>query len=225
MSNAPHGPGWWQASNNRWYPPESHPSFRPPPPPSGYRGTPPTTAAYAGPPPTGPTPPSRRLWPWVGAGGFGFLLLIGIIGAIASPERDEKVVATESIPTSEAIAATVPSTPVAPTTVAPPATVATTLAPTAPPTTAAPVTAAPAPPPTPTALMPDVVCMNLQDAQDLIQTTGVFFSRSNDATGQGRMQVLDANWLVVGQNPPPGTPIGEGDAVLDVVKYGEPNFC
>jgi beta-lactam-binding protein with PASTA domain len=73
--------------------------------------------------------------------------------------------------------------------------------------------------------MPDVVCMNLQDAQDLIQTTGVFFSRSEDATGQGRLQVIDSNWQVVEQTPAPGSPIDEGDAVLSVVKYGESSPC
>lgn len=25
--------GWWQASDGRWYPPESHPKYKPPPPP------------------------------------------------------------------------------------------------------------------------------------------------------------------------------------------------
>jgi hypothetical protein len=25
--------GWWRASDGKWYPPESHPRFRPPPPP------------------------------------------------------------------------------------------------------------------------------------------------------------------------------------------------
>jgi hypothetical protein len=39
------------------------------------------------------------------------------------------------------------------------------------------------------------------------------------------MQVVDSNWVVVGQSPSPGTPIGDGDAVLDVVKYGEPGSC
>ena len=47
---------------------------------------------------------------------------------------------------------------------------------------------------TPPVLMPDVVCMSLQDAQDTIQSAGVFFSRSDDATGDGRMQVVDDNW-------------------------------
>ncbi|WP_245665205.1 PASTA domain-containing protein [Nocardia sienata] len=73
--------------------------------------------------------------------------------------------------------------------------------------------------------MPSVVCMNLQAAQDLIQTAGVFYSRSEDATGRGRAQVVDRNWVVVSQQPAPGTPIGEGDAVLSVVKVGEPTDC
>jgi Domain of unknown function (DUF4190) len=40
-------PGWWQASDGNWYPPESAPSYRPPPaygPPSGYAPPP----AYGG---------------------------------------------------------------------------------------------------------------------------------------------------------------------------------
>jgi PASTA domain len=75
-------------------------------------------------------------------------------------------------------------------------------------------------------LMPSVVCMNLQDAQDEIQDHGVIFSGSEDATGQGRNQFIDSNWQVVGQDPEAGTPIGEFDATLLVVKYGEqPNPC
>jgi hypothetical protein len=74
-------------------------------------------------------------------------------------------------------------------------------------------------------VMPDVVCMNLQDAQDTIQEAGVFFSRSDDATGEGRHQLIDSNWQVVAQTPAPGTPISEFEAVLDVVKYGEPSPC
>jgi hypothetical protein len=73
--------------------------------------------------------------------------------------------------------------------------------------------------------MPAVVCMNLQAAQNLIQEHGVFFSRSEDATGQGRMQINDRNWIVVAQRPEPGAVIGEGEAVLSVVKLDEPNAC
>lgn len=78
---------------------------------------------------------------------------------------------------------------------------------------------------TKTVLMPNVVCMNLQAAQNKIQDAGVFFSRSVDASGQGRSQILDRNWIVVAQTPDPGTLIGEGDAVLSAVKIGEPNPC
>jgi hypothetical protein len=50
-------------------------------------------------------------------------------------------------------------------------------------------------------LMPDVLCMNLQDAQNAIQEHGVFRSRSVDATGADRMQIRDRNWVVVDQSP------------------------
>lgn len=70
-------------------------------------------------------------------------------------------------------------------------------------------------------LMPNVVCMNLQEAQDEIQDHGVFYSKSEDATGAGRMQLIDRNWVVVAQRPAPGTKISEGDAVLSAVKIGE----
>ncbi|MGU3293755.1 PASTA domain-containing protein [Williamsia sp. M5A3_1d] len=74
-------------------------------------------------------------------------------------------------------------------------------------------------------IMPQVVCMNLQAAQDLIQRSGVFYSRSRDATGAGRAQIFDRNWIVVAQSPAAGSRIGEGDAVLSVVKNDEPNPC
>lgn len=93
-------------------------------------------------------------------------------------------------------------------------------------TTAAPATAPPPPPATSaTVLMPDVVCSNLQDAQNEIQRAGVYLSYSEDATGRDRNQVIDSNWLVIRQTPTPGTPIGEGDPLLYVVKYGETNDC
>ena len=69
--------------------------------------------------------------------------------------------------------------------------------------------------------MPNVVCMTLQDAQDLIQDQGVFFSKSEDASGQDRKQLVDSNWVVIEQNLPPGTRFSEGDAVLKVLKIDE----
>lgn len=74
-------------------------------------------------------------------------------------------------------------------------------------------------------LMPDLVCFDLQAAQDEVQDHGVFFSRSEDASGEGRRQLWDRNWVVVDQDPAPGTPIGEGDAVFYVLKDDEPHGC
>jgi hypothetical protein len=32
MTDTSQGDGWWQASNDKWHPPEDHPKYRPPPP-------------------------------------------------------------------------------------------------------------------------------------------------------------------------------------------------
>jgi hypothetical protein len=34
MSDTTQGPGWWLASDGKWYPPELHPNYAPPPSPS-----------------------------------------------------------------------------------------------------------------------------------------------------------------------------------------------
>ncbi|MTJ65489.1 PASTA domain-containing protein [Nocardia seriolae] len=110
-------------------------------------------------------------------------------------------------------------------TTTPAAVPSTSVSPIPPAITAAPTATTTAPAAEAAAIMPSVVCMNLQDAQNKIHEAGVFYSRSKDATGKGRHQVIDRNWLVVAQNLAPGTPFGEGDAILSVVKYGEPNNC
>ena len=73
--------------------------------------------------------------------------------------------------------------------------------------------------------MPDVVCLDLQLAQDTTQAAGVFMSWSRDATGAGRAQLWDRNWTVVAQHPAPGAPVEEGTAILDVVRDDEPSPC
>jgi hypothetical protein len=75
---------------------------------------------------------------------------------------------------------TSPSTTIAPTTTVAPSTTTTTKAA---PTTTTKVAA----------LMPNVVGLNLQDAQDTIQDAGVFFSRSYDCTGAGRSQIVESS--------------------------------
>jgi len=134
-------------------------------------------------------------------------------GTTASSESGSRSSTTAAAPLESA-----PTT-AAPTTAAP---VEATVPPTEPPATAPPTTVVVE---APASLMPDVVGMNLQAAQDLIQEQGVFFSRSFDATGQNRSQVIDSNWTVVCQVPPPGTPIDEAEANLGAVKYGESGSC
>lgn len=72
-------------------------------------------------------------------------------------------------------------------------------------------------------VMPDVVCTELQNAQDRIQAAlSLFFVRSVDASGKGRMQINDSNWIVVAQSPRPGTRVSSDvTPVLRVLKPGE----
>ena len=57
-------------------------------------------------------------------------------------------------------------------------------------------------------IVPDVVGRNHQEAQDSLQAAGFYNLGEEDATGQGRMLVLDRNWVVVEQNP-------KGGSILD----------
>ncbi len=40
MSDASQGPGWWHASDGKWYPPEQQPGYAPPPPHAPVEETP-----------------------------------------------------------------------------------------------------------------------------------------------------------------------------------------
>lgn len=62
------------------------------------------------------------------------------------------------------------------------------------------------------AVMPDLVGVGLQDAQDRMQQligNPLFVTTSHDASGAGRQQVLDRNWKICDQNVAPGTRITE----------------
>jgi hypothetical protein len=52
MSSASQGPGWWQASDGNWYPPQQQPGYAPPPP------APPSSPPGYAPPPGPPGPQS-----------------------------------------------------------------------------------------------------------------------------------------------------------------------
>jgi beta-lactam-binding protein with PASTA domain len=70
--------------------------------------------------------------------------------------------------------------------------------------------------------MPDVVGMNLQDAQDTLQALGSYLMDQVDATGMGRAQVWDRNWRVCTQDPAPDTTVPiETIVTLSAVKLDE----
>jgi hypothetical protein len=93
-------------------------------------------------------------------------------------------------------------------------------------TPASPVPANPAPvTPAKQWVMPDLVGRGLQEAQDAMQKlTGnpLFITRSHDATGKKRNQVVDSNWQVCSQNIAPGGQVtGRSTVDFGAVKKGE----
>ncbi|MEV6878916.1 PASTA domain-containing protein [Amycolatopsis sp. NPDC051128] len=70
--------------------------------------------------------------------------------------------------------------------------------------------------------VPDVSGMNHQDAQNAMQKAGLYNLREVDGTGQGRMLLVDRNWVQTGQDPAAGTEV-PADAVitLTAVKYSD----
>jgi hypothetical protein len=63
MSDVSRGPGWWLASDGKWYPPHLHPDYRPTPPAPAEAAATGTPASSPGPvaavPPRRAAPPSR----------------------------------------------------------------------------------------------------------------------------------------------------------------------
>ena len=70
--------------------------------------------------------------------------------------------------------------------------------------------------------MPRVVGMNLQLAQDLLQSLGSYGLLQDDFKGLNRFQVLDSNWKVCKQSPSPGKKVSTSTIVtLSSVKLTE----
>jgi beta-lactam-binding protein with PASTA domain len=63
-------------------------------------------------------------------------------------------------------------------------------------------------------VIPDVVGMDHQKAQDTLQAAGFYYLTEEDSTGQGRMLVSDRNWVVVEQVPAAGAAVPQSDKVL-----------
>jgi hypothetical protein len=154
---------------------------------------------------SGRPPGQKKKWPWIVAAACAVL----IIGAIASgsAKKSNDSVSAPSAPASDT-SAPAGASPSAKTTTQPEATVA------APPATAPQSWS-----------MPNLVGTGLQNAQDRIQAlTGdaIFYTSSHDATGAGRVQILDADWHVCSQNIRAGSRITK-DSQIDfgAVKLAE----
>ncbi|MFJ3877111.1 hypothetical protein ACIPW5_06595 [Streptomyces sp. NPDC090077] len=154
------------------------------------------------PPPWGGQPPKPAGWTTqkkiavIGGSVFGLALLGGIVG----PDEEHGPAAATPAPTvTVTTTATVTVTAAPPPPVQAPATDAAPAATSASPAAAA-TTAAPA-----TGTLPNFVGHQLQASQDGAQAAGFYILSSDDATGAGRMQILDRNWKVCGQTPKPGT--------------------
>jgi len=73
MSDYPEGPGWWQASDQKWYPPESFPSDAPAQPPPATPPSfeqPPAAEQPPGMPPGPGIPPAPGAAGYPGAPGY-----------------------------------------------------------------------------------------------------------------------------------------------------------
>jgi len=125
MSDAPSGPGWWQASDGKWYAPEQHPDYRPPllppPPPPSVPQVPQLPPDFPEPQPlippgpviepdttsSGPIVQSTRRWlPWLLVA-VGALAAVGVVAAVVGGDDDDPPADVE------AVASVVPDEPVA----------------------------------------------------------------------------------------------------------------
>ena len=102
MSDQPQGPGWWRASDGKFYPPQSAPD-QPAPPPTDTTTTATTDAA----PPT--TSIFKKWWFWVLVV-LGLVILIGLV----TGGGDTDDTATTATPTPEATATEEPAPPETP---------------------------------------------------------------------------------------------------------------
>jgi hypothetical protein len=73
-----------------------------------------------------------------------------------------------------------------------------------------------------TFVMPNLVGLVLQDAQDQLQALDSYNLDQEDASGLERIQILDSNWMVCRQSPSPGTEVPlDGLVTLWSVKLDE----
>jgi beta-lactam-binding protein with PASTA domain len=86
--------------------------------------------------------------------------------------------------------------------------------------------APPAPDRTQPGRLPNFACFDLQEAQDTLHSAGFTRMGKEDATGRGRHPIIDRDWTVTGQSPPPGGPYPKSTSVvLKAVKDAEARSC
>jgi hypothetical protein len=197
MSDTSQGDGWWKASDDKWYPPETHPEYVPPPPTSSE----PTRSK------SGLIEMVRRHPVWSSLV-VGIALLFLIAGIAGSSQKHTDAGAGSS------------KSPATTTTTAPPATTTTTAPPPPPTTTTAPppppTTTAPPPPPTTTpgqntaamappgiaGPVPNVVGANLAAAEATLLGANLGYQTESS----GLFGVIEASgWTVCSQNPSAGS--------------------
>jgi PASTA domain len=72
------------------------------------------------------------------------------------------------------------------------------------------------------AVVPDLVGLDHQLAQDTLQAEGFYLIDETDCSGEDRLLLWDRNWIVVEQDPPGGTNTSVDDTItLCSVKDGE----
>ena len=106
-ADSPQGDGWWQASDGKWYPPESRSMPAPPPPP-------PAATSFDDDPPTPKPPWWRRRWVLITAGTFIVLIVIAALTDSGSdePADDARAVsANDETPDGAATATEEPAEP------------------------------------------------------------------------------------------------------------------
>lgn len=119
------------------------------------------------------------------------LLALGLAGCGASGAADAKSTVTATAVTTVTATQTASAAP------------SSVLSTSAHPSTKQPETSQP--PSVQTGVVPSVVGLNHQLAQDTMQAAGFFNLTEEDATGKGRLLINDRNWVVVSQQPAGGT--------------------
>jgi len=77
-------------------------------------------------------------------------------------------------------------------------------------------------PPVQAGVVPNVVGVNHQLAQDTMQAAGFYILTEEDATGQERLLISDRNWVVVSQQPKGGSrAAADTTIILRSKKIGE----